>query len=110
VTLPDNPVTVPPIVIIERSEVESSHPLTPSAMAAQAMNDCNTRELVFIGAPFEKARSCCNVPAVAATRSTQQWLESRAGIVGACSAGKRDAPRPLPRCRPFNAPLSRRLI
>jgi hypothetical protein len=57
VTLPDNPVTVPPIVAEEALEFESLHPLTENATAPQARIDGNTRVLIFIGASIDRPLS-----------------------------------------------------
>jgi hypothetical protein len=54
VTLPDNPVTVPPIVTKDGLEFESLHPLMENAIAPQARIDRNARVLIFIGAPIDR--------------------------------------------------------
>jgi hypothetical protein len=55
VTLPDNPVTVPPIVAEGGLEFESLHPLIDNAIAPQARIDCSTRIVIFTGAPIDRS-------------------------------------------------------
>lgn len=108
VTLPDNPVTVPPIVVEGALVLEPLHPLIVNAMAPQARIDCNTRILIFIGAPIDCPLLA--LPSGGRRRSVgSDCYERGAGIMSCCLMGRCDAPHLSPGRMPTERTFSRTL-